>query len=47
VNLKSEIAPEEDKKALAAALFYLHEPSTGNLEGDVRRLATLIERYVL
>jgi len=47
VLLKSEIASEDDKKALAAALFYLHEPSTGSLEGDVRRLAQLINNLVI
>lgn len=46
VLLKSEVASEEDKRALAAALYQLHEPSTGSIEGDVRRLATLINKYV-
>ncbi|KDR75815.1 hypothetical protein GALMADRAFT_68153 [Galerina marginata CBS 339.88] len=46
VRLKSEIASEDDKKALEATLFYLREPSTGSLEGDVRRLATLIDNLV-
>jgi alcohol dehydrogenase class IV len=46
VLLKSEIASEEDKKALAAALFYLQEPSTGSVEGDVRRLAHLIDSLI-
>jgi len=46
VLLKSEVASEDDKKALAAALFYLHEPSTGSVEGDVRRLAHLIDDLI-
>ncbi|KAF8967833.1 alcohol dehydrogenase IV [Flammula alnicola] len=47
VLLKSEVASENDKKALSAALFYLHEPPTGSLEGDVRRLAELINELVI
>ncbi|KAF4620435.1 hypothetical protein D9613_000745 [Agrocybe pediades] len=47
VFFKSETASEEDKKALAATLFYLRESSTGSLEGDVRRLATLINDLVV
>jgi len=44
--LKSDVASDDDKRALAEALFYLHEPSTGSLNGDVARLATLIDEYV-
>ncbi|KAF9566696.1 alcohol dehydrogenase IV [Agrocybe pediades] len=47
VFFKSETASEEDKKVLAATLFYLRESSTGSLEGDVRRLATLINDLVV
>ena len=46
VFLKAEVASEEDKRALAATLYQLHEPSTGSIEGDVRRLASLINKYV-
>ncbi|CAA7259129.1 unnamed protein product [Cyclocybe aegerita] len=47
VILKSELAPEEDKNLLAATLFYLHEPSTGSVDGDVRQLAKLINNLVI
>ncbi|KJA29050.1 hypothetical protein HYPSUDRAFT_33570 [Hypholoma sublateritium FD-334 SS-4] len=47
VLLKSDVAPEEDKRALAATLYQLHEPSTGSIEGDVRRLASLINNLVI
>lgn len=43
VALKAEVASQEDKEYLAQALFHLREPSTGTLEGDVRRLSTLIQ----
>lgn len=46
ILLKSEVASDDDKRALAEALFYLREPSTGSLNGDVARLATLINEYV-
>ena len=46
VLLKSDVASEDDQRALAEALFYLREPSTGSLNGDVVRLATLINEYV-
>ena len=44
--MKSNVASDDDKRALSEALFYLHEPSTGSLNGDVARLATLIDEYV-
>ncbi|KAF9481548.1 alcohol dehydrogenase IV [Pholiota conissans] len=47
VLLKSELASEIDKAALAASLFHLREPSTGSIDGDVRRLATLINELVI
>jgi len=46
ILLKSDVASDDDKRALAEALFYLREPSTGSLNGDVARLATLINEYV-
>jgi alcohol dehydrogenase class IV len=46
VLLKSKEATEADKKALAETLFYLREPPTGTLEGDVRRLAQMINNLV-
>ena len=45
VNLKAEIASPGDKAALAEALFYLREPTTGSVEGDVKRLGSKIDEY--
>jgi len=47
VYLQAEVASEEDKKLLAASLFYLHEPSTGSIEGDIHRLGALINELVI
>lgn len=46
VNLQAEIASQEDKEYLAEALFYLREPSTGTVDGDVRKLSHLINSLV-
>ncbi|KAG1734725.1 alcohol dehydrogenase IV [Suillus paluster] len=46
VNLQAEIASQEDKEYLAEALFYLREPSTGTVDGDVRKLSSMINRLV-
>ncbi|KAF9222544.1 alcohol dehydrogenase IV [Gyrodon lividus] len=46
VLLKADIASAKDKAALAEALFYLKEPSTGSVEGDVKRLGTMIDELV-
>lgn len=46
VKLKADIASPEDKEALAEALFYLREPTTGSVEGDVKRLGSMIDEYV-
>ncbi|KIK99324.1 hypothetical protein PAXRUDRAFT_822867 [Paxillus rubicundulus Ve08.2h10] len=46
VLLKAEIASAEDKAALAEALFYLKEPSTGSVDGDVKRLGGMIDELV-
>ncbi len=46
VLLKSELASEQDKRTLATALVHLHEPSTGSVDEDVRRLASLINEFV-
>jgi hypothetical protein len=43
VELKAEIASQEDKESTAAALFYLRQPSTGTVEGDMRKLAAEID----
>ncbi|KAG0706128.1 alcohol dehydrogenase IV [Suillus ampliporus] len=46
VNLQAEIASQEDKECLAEALFYLREPSTGTVDGDVRKLSSMINSLV-
>jgi len=43
VALKAMIADAEDKRCLAEALFYLREAPTGSVEGDVGKLASLID----
>lgn len=43
VVLKADIASQEDKESIAAALFYLRQPSTGSAEGDMRKLAAEID----
>jgi len=45
VALKADTASPEDKAALAEALFYLREPTTGSVEGDVKRLGSKIDEY--
>lgn len=45
VILKADIASPEDKVTLAEALFYLREPTTGSVEGDVKRLGNKIDGY--
>ena len=47
VGLKADVASPEDKAALAEALFYLREPPTGSVEGDVKRLGSKIDEYAL
>jgi len=47
VALKADIASQEDKESIAAALFYLRKPSTGSVEGDVRKVASEIDGLVL
>ncbi|KAF8135704.1 alcohol dehydrogenase IV [Boletus edulis] len=46
VTLKADVASPSGKAALAEALFYLREPSTGSVEGDVRRLGSKIDELV-
>lgn len=43
VRLKARTASEEDKEWLAGALYQLHQPSTGSLEGDVLRFGELVD----
>lgn len=44
--LQAQIASQENKELLAKSLFYLRQPSTGSVDGDVRRLSTLIHEWV-
>ncbi|KAF7971874.1 hypothetical protein HWV62_19755 [Athelia sp. TMB] len=46
VRLKARTASPADKAALAQALFYLRQPSTGNVDDDVRKLADAIGTLV-
>jgi len=46
VNLQAEIASQEDKEYLAEALLYLREPSTGTVDGDVKKLSYMIASLV-
>lgn len=46
VNLQAETASQEDKEYLAEALLYLREPSTGTVDGDVRKLSYMIASLV-
>jgi len=46
VRLKAKIASQEDKEWLAGALFHLRQPSTGSVDGDVLKLADLIDGLV-
>ncbi|RDB25420.1 Alcohol dehydrogenase 2 [Hypsizygus marmoreus] len=46
VALKADIASQEDKELLAKSLFYLRQPSTGSIDGDVLKLSSLIKTLV-
>ncbi|KAJ7067863.1 alcohol dehydrogenase IV [Mycena amicta] len=46
VALQSRIASPDDKACLARCLFYLEEPSTGSIEGDILKLSALIAGLV-
>ncbi|KAJ7477215.1 alcohol dehydrogenase IV [Mycena galericulata] len=46
VALQARIASPEDKECLANALFYLREPSTGSVDGDILKLSELIAGLV-
>ncbi|TRM69933.1 hypothetical protein BD626DRAFT_475802 [Schizophyllum amplum] len=46
VALKADTASEEDKQSLAKALFYIQEPSTGDVRKDVLTLASRINNLV-
>lgn len=44
VALQTELASDEDKEWLAGALFHLRQPSTGSIDGDIRKLSADIYR---
>jgi len=44
VLLQSELASEQDKRALATALVHLHEPSTGLVDPAWRRQSYIPSR---
>ncbi|PAV19863.1 alcohol dehydrogenase IV [Pyrrhoderma noxium] len=46
VALQAQTASTEHKRALAATLFYLRIPSTGNDDSDILRLSSEIEKLV-
>ncbi|KAJ7767391.1 iron-containing alcohol dehydrogenase [Mycena maculata] len=46
VALQTRMASPEDKECLANALFYLREPSTGSIDGDILKLSSLIAGLV-
>ncbi|KAJ7666534.1 hypothetical protein B0H17DRAFT_1089595 [Mycena rosella] len=46
VALQARIASKEHKDCLADTLFYLREPSTGSVDGDVVKLSALIAGLV-
>lgn len=46
VRLQARIANAEEKEWLANCLFYLRQAPTGTPEGDITKLAGLIEGYV-
>ncbi|KAL1748829.1 hypothetical protein HDZ31DRAFT_60004 [Schizophyllum fasciatum] len=46
VALKADVASEDDKQSLAKVLFYIQEPSTGDLRQDVSALSWQIEKLV-
>ncbi|KAG6886147.1 hypothetical protein C0993_000665 [Termitomyces sp. T159_Od127] len=47
IALQSKIASQDDKELLAQTLFYLHQPSTGSVEGDILKLSSLVHRLVI
>ncbi|KAI0268682.1 hypothetical protein BC834DRAFT_820833 [Gloeopeniophorella convolvens] len=47
VKLQSRIASAENKQWLSGALYQLHQPSTGSVEGDVAKLGELIHELVV
>ena len=45
--LQAEISVHEHKQYLAKALFYLNVPTSGSIDGDIRRLSTEIAKCVI
>ncbi|KAF9451931.1 iron-containing alcohol dehydrogenase [Macrolepiota fuliginosa MF-IS2] len=46
VALQAQIATQENKEFVAAALKYIDEPSTGTIEGDILKLSSRIDQLV-
>ncbi|EIW63198.1 iron-containing alcohol dehydrogenase [Trametes versicolor FP-101664 SS1] len=46
VALQTELASGEDKEWLSGALFHLRQPSTGSIDGDIRKLSAEIYSLV-
>ncbi|KAK7061312.1 alcohol dehydrogenase IV [Favolaschia claudopus] len=46
VAVQHRLASPEDKEYLARSLFYLGEPSTGSIDGDIMKLAELVAGLV-
>ncbi|KAG6903036.1 hypothetical protein C0995_007469 [Termitomyces sp. Mi166 len=47
VALQAKIASQDHKELLAKTLFYLQQPSTGSVEGDILKLSSLIDELVV
>ena len=43
IALQAEIASEDNKRWIANSLFYLGQEKTGSVEGDIRKLSTLVQ----
>ncbi|KAF5393497.1 hypothetical protein D9757_000653 [Collybiopsis confluens] len=46
IELMIEIGSQRDKEYLAETLFFLHKPSTGTVDGDIKELSESIRRLV-
>jgi hypothetical protein len=47
VALKADVSSQEDKEDLSKAIFYLGQPSTGSIKGDILKLSEMINEYVV
>lgn len=46
IALQTELANDDNKKWLADALYHLRAPPTGSVDGDIRKLSTLVQGCV-